>query len=390
MFAEGVGTAGADAAFVIVREELGFVGCDIYAHRAIAFASLAGEAEIERLFDFFTAPAVANDFTLSHLPEQVGAAAGGVFFVVCRAVAGTHHATFFAAAFADAHAAQCGVRQAALIGGKLEAGLRLPGSIVGAEAEIFVELVERLSRQTNDLAGIHFQSGSQADLNLRKACISSGPNILGEEFGAGLSVAVFAGEGAAVADDEDGGLFDELAEFGDAFFDSKSKFRRVCTQAWPKVAVERAFVAERGHHFSEIAEIAAEFFGGDGGVLPAFPVQRLTGHVRGDAEAGFTNLPDAFGLLAGDETRVGRTRAAVERIDQTLSLRLSFPRGLSAELDHEPASAFGQQGEAFGIDTFRAGVVDEEIVEAFESDGVVRHDFGDVVGALKDVGIGDD
>ena len=29
------------------------------------------------------------------------------------------------------------------------------------------------------LPGFIFQSGSQADLNLRKACISSGPNILG-------------------------------------------------------------------------------------------------------------------------------------------------------------------------------------------------------------------
>jgi hypothetical protein len=64
--------------------------------------------------------------------------------------------------------------------------------------------------------------------------------------------------------------------------------------------------------------------------------------------------------------------------------------GLAAELDHEPASAFGEQREAFGVDAFGAGVADEEIVEAFEADGLVLHDFGDVVGALKNVGIGDD
>ena len=50
----------------------------------------------------------------------------------------------------------------------------------------------------------------------------------------------------------------------------------------------------------------------------------------------------------------------------------------------------GSRDKAFGVDAFRAGVVDEKIVEAFEADGVVLHDLGDVVGALKDVGIGDD
>ena len=63
---------------------------------------------------------------------------------------------------------------------------------------------------------------------------------------------------------------------------------------------------------------------------------------------------------------------------------------LAAELDQQPAAAFGQQREAFGVDAFRARVVDEEVVEAFEADGLVLHDFGDVVGALIDVGIGDD
>ena len=37
-----------------------------------------------------------------------------------------------------------------------------------------------------------------------------------------------------------------------------------------------------------------------------------------------------------------------------------------------------------------ARVFDEEVVDAFESDGLVRHDVGHVVGALVDVGIGDD
>src|SRR5580704_762154 len=131
-----------------MREEFGFVGCDVDADGAVALAAFTGQAEVERLFDFFAAPAVADDcvfsvLTLRHLPEQVSAAAGGVFFVVRGAPTGTHHAAVlamaFAAAFADAHAAQRGGREAAVIVGELEAGRGLPGSVVGAEAEIGVE-----------------------------------------------------------------------------------------------------------------------------------------------------------------------------------------------------------------------------------------------------------
>jgi hypothetical protein len=77
-------------------------------------------------------------------------------------------------------------------------------------------------------------------------------------------------------------------------------------------------------------------------------------------------------------------------VGQHARLRFCFLKSLAAELDHEPASAFGEQGEPFGIDAFGAGVIDEEIVEAFEADGMVLHDFGDAVGALKNVGIGND
>ena len=56
----------------------------------------------------------------------------------------------------------------------------------------------------------------------------------------------------------------------------------------------------------------------------------------------------------------------------------------------QPSAAFGQQREAFGVDAFCSRVADQKIVEAFEADGLVRHDFGNVIGALINVGIGDD
>src|SRR5579862_135573 len=162
--AEGVGAAGARAALIIMREEFGFVGGDVDADWAVALASLAGEAEVERLFDFFAAPAVANDpifsgWALRHVPEQVSAAAGGVLLFASDAIAGAHYAALFASALAYAHAAQGGEGQATVVGGKLEASHGFPGRVIRAEAKIFVELVERLLGQTNQLAGIHFAIG---------------------------------------------------------------------------------------------------------------------------------------------------------------------------------------------------------------------------------------
>ncbi len=156
-----------------MRKEFGFVGGDVDAYRAVTLAAFAGEAEVEGLFHFFAAPAIANDcvfsrWSLRHLPEQVSAAAGGVFFFVRDAVAGAHDAPVFAAAFANAHAAQRGGGKAAVIGGKLESGLRFPGCVVGAEAKIFVELVGRFLRQTNELAGIHLPVGIPCGLEFAK------------------------------------------------------------------------------------------------------------------------------------------------------------------------------------------------------------------------------
>jgi hypothetical protein len=93
-----------------MREEFGLVGGDVDVDGAVGLASLAGEAEVEGLFDFFAPPAVLDDrvfagWVLRHLPEQVSAAAGGVFFVAGGAIAGAHDSAFVAAALSDADAA---------------------------------------------------------------------------------------------------------------------------------------------------------------------------------------------------------------------------------------------------------------------------------------------
>jgi len=147
-----------------MREEFGFVRRDIDADGAVTLAAFAGEAEIEGVFDFFALPAVADDGVgtvriLRHLPEEMGAAAGGVFFFMRGAPAGAHDAAFFAAALADTDAAQRGMTQAAVVEGELKVRLGLPRCVVLAEAEISVELVGRLSLRANQLARVHIAVG---------------------------------------------------------------------------------------------------------------------------------------------------------------------------------------------------------------------------------------
>src|SRR5438309_4695560 len=66
--AEGVMVQRAQAALVIVREKLGFIGGEIDRHRAIRLARFAGVAEVRGFFDVFALPTVADDIALRHLP----------------------------------------------------------------------------------------------------------------------------------------------------------------------------------------------------------------------------------------------------------------------------------------------------------------------------------
>ena len=110
-----VGVAGPQPVLVIVRQELGFVRRHVHVHRTIALASLAGEAQIERVENLFALPAVADHVAVHHLEKQAGAAARGMFFFHRGAVTRAHGALFLTPAFADADAPQRRMRETALV-----------------------------------------------------------------------------------------------------------------------------------------------------------------------------------------------------------------------------------------------------------------------------------
>src|ERR1035441_10694016 len=126
-------------------------------------------------------------------------------------------------------------------------------------------------------------------------------------------------------------------------------------------------------------------------MAPQTPLDASAARPRGQAGQGMVRRSFALWheLNAKSPGRQAAS-ATAECFDEAAGLRFGFLNCLATELDHEPSAAFGEQGESFGVDALGARVVDEEVVETFEADGLVRHDLGDVVGALVNVGVGDD
>jgi len=124
-----------EAVLVVLGEELGLPGGDVYLHWALGLAGLATEAKVESLIDGLALEALFAQCSGEHLPEEAGAAAGGVLLVTGGTVAGTHDTADGVAACADADTALGGARKGALVGGEGEVGFELTGGdiFVGAE-----------------------------------------------------------------------------------------------------------------------------------------------------------------------------------------------------------------------------------------------------------------
>src|SRR6185503_17346090 len=84
----------------------------------------------------------------------MGATARGVLLLVQDAVARAHGAALFAAAFADANAAQGGAGETLAVEREFEMRFRFPRMILGAEPEIDVA-----APRFHDFAGVHFPFG---------------------------------------------------------------------------------------------------------------------------------------------------------------------------------------------------------------------------------------
>src|SRR6266567_8244717 len=136
---------GTNAPIPIVSKKLSLVGRHVNVHRAITFASLEGQAQIQRLFYVLIMPSIVYDVAVHHLPEQMCSPARGVHLFPRDHVARTHCVllTFaiFPAALAYPNAPQCCVSEAAVIFWKLEVGGRIPRFVIRTQTQVFVDAI---------------------------------------------------------------------------------------------------------------------------------------------------------------------------------------------------------------------------------------------------------
>ena len=377
---EGVVGERAGFAFVVVGEELGFVGGHVDGDGTLGLTGFAGEAEVERLFDLLVLPLVGEDFALHELPKEVSAAAGGVEFFAGGHEAGAHGAGIGFAAGADAYAAEIGCGEGAVVFGEGEVGFGLPGFVVGAEAKVFVRLVG-----VDEFAGVHAVGRVEDVLEGAEGHHELFAEHLGEESATGLAIAMFAGERATVGESDVGGAVDELAEVEDAGFGFEIEVEAHVHAALAEVAVHCAGVVELLHQRVDGAEIAAELRGIDGGILPSLPPGTDAGDECGGAKAGLADVPDAFGFVRGVEASGGLGGQGFEVGGEGARFGVGFGLGRGAELNDEESVAGWEQGEIVEGFLFAAEGVEKIAVHAFEADGFELEDLRHVVGGEEDV-----
>ena len=377
------------AAFVALREELGFVGGHIDLDGALGFAGLATEAEVEGFMDGFALEAFFAQRAGEHLPEQAGAATGGVLLQASGAVAGTHDSAGGVAAGADADAAVGSVGKRAIVAGedevRFERGLLRCG---GDVAKVFDGVVDADS--VDELAGIHAVVGIPESLELAEGLHEFGAEHLGQESAARLAVAVFAAERTADGKDDVCSAVEELAEVAQALLGVEVEVDAHVDAALAVVAVERTAVAVLGHECGDAAEVFAEARGRNGGVFPAFPAVGLAGDEDNGAECGLADMPDAGGFSGCADVRGGRRGPGLRGADEGFGFGACFFGGPGTHFDEEKADAGWELFEIAEGEAFAAHELDEEMVETFEADRVVLERERDGVGGEEAVGESED
>ena len=235
----------AQPVLITTGQELGFVGGYIDSYRALGFAGFATEAQVECLVDGLAAEAFLAQRAGEHLPEQAGAATGGVLLLAGGAVAGAHDAALGVKAGAHAHATLGGALQRATVGGEDEVGFELGGFLAGNGrrlAQVLDGVVD--ADGVGELAGIHAVRWVPDGLEFLKGVDQLGTEHLGQQGGAGLAVAVLAGERAAKAEDEISGAVEERAEVAHTSLRAEVEVDAHVDAALAIVSVERAVVTE--------------------------------------------------------------------------------------------------------------------------------------------------
>ena len=207
-----------------------------------------------------------------------------------------------------------------------------------------------------------------------------------QEFSAGASVAVLAGDGAAVGGADAGRGLEERARVGDAFRGLERHGEAHVHAAVAEVPVQEAVDVVLLHEGGEVAQVGTEVLGWNGRVLEAGPCLLVAAAcaVRRGASAQARTVgadpPQGRGLIPWRvDDRVDGSRVGAQGACALEGGGDVFAGG--ADFDEEPALALGQGGDGTGA-LVGAHDVDEAAVHALHGEGGVGQQRGHVVGGL--------
>src|SRR4051812_28403557 len=178
-----------------------------------------------------------------------------MLFFASSAIARAHKAVYLTTALSYSDAAQGRMRQAAVVLGILKVGRWFPWVIIGSKTQVVVKAI-----RFYELAGIHLPVGIPDSLEFAKRLRKFRAEHFGQEFGASLPVAVLAGQGAAVADNEVGSFFHEFPEACNSLLGLQVEVGTIVDASVSEVTIEGAAIAETGHQPLKVAQVAAKLF----------------------------------------------------------------------------------------------------------------------------------
>ncbi len=312
---------------VVVVEELRLVRGHVDPDRTVGAAALAGQTQVEGVPDLRRPPAVRHQLAREHLVQQPGTPARGVFLLSGRPEGRAHDGGARrrgCAALRDPDTPAHGRREVAAVRrvaeghvdraaagehGEAEVGVQRGRADQHARVEQVVRVPDRLRplEQPHQLTAVHAR----------------------QQLRPGLSVAVFAGQRAAVGDDQVGEVLREAAEAGHTRVRQQVEVDTDVDAAVAEVPVRRAAQPVRPEEPSEVAQVRAQPGRRHRAVLPAGP--RL-GAVRHPGRRAARVLPDApQGALSGrvrHDQGVQDVGRAHDRLRTRACLRLRRPAGL--------------------------------------------------------------
>src|ERR1700689_3629987 len=101
---------------------------------------------------------------------------------------------------------------------------------------------------------------------------------------------MLAGERAAGREHEVGGPVDEFAVFADSVFTLKVEADAHVDASVPEMSVESGLVVEIVQQRAQIADVWAQLFGRDCGIVPAVPLRCSAWRKRGGSRPCLANL----------------------------------------------------------------------------------------------------